>query len=153
MNAALATDADAESWLELVREVEPLFGLMPGFEEILVRKIGQRAAFCVRSDLIGDSRVLGGILIGGTPMHGWIRWLAVRSSGRGRGVGRCLLAKAIEHFPPPATVSLDTFREENSEGRRVRRLYERMGFQPGPLVLVEGRPRQRYILRRRDTGT
>ena len=117
MNAALATDADAESWLELVREVEPLFGLMPGFEEILVRKIGQRAAFCVRSDLIGDSRVLGGILIGGTPMHGWIRWLAVRSSGRGRGVGRCLLAKAIEHFPPPTTVSLDTFREENSEGR------------------------------------
>jgi hypothetical protein len=38
MNAALATDADVESWLELVREVEPLFGLMPGFEEILVRK-------------------------------------------------------------------------------------------------------------------
>ena len=61
MNAALATDADVESWLELVREVEPLFGLMPGFEEILVRKIRRRAAFCVRFDLIGDSRVLGGI--------------------------------------------------------------------------------------------
>jgi ribosomal protein S18 acetylase RimI-like enzyme len=146
MHAALATDADVGSWLELVREVEPLFGPMPDFEGVLLRKIGQRAAFCVRPDLVGSPRVLGGMLIGGAPMDGWIRWIAVRSSGRGRGVGRCLLEKAIEHFPPPATVSLDTFREENREGRPARRLYERMGFQPGPLVLVEGRPRQRYIL-------
>jgi hypothetical protein len=59
MNAAVATDADVESWLELAREVEPLFGLMPGFEKILVRKIRRRAAFCVRFDLIDDSCVLG----------------------------------------------------------------------------------------------
>ena len=43
MQAELATTADVPSWLELVREVEPLFGSMPDFEVILVRKIDPRA--------------------------------------------------------------------------------------------------------------
>ena len=80
MHAEWAATADVASWLELVSEVEPLFGPMPDFETTLLRKIEQRSALCVRS---GDlSVVLGGILLGGHAPCGWIRWLAVRSCAR-----------------------------------------------------------------------
>jgi ribosomal protein S18 acetylase RimI-like enzyme len=149
---ASANEAEAEdipSWLEIVREVEPLFGPMPDFEATLARKIRQRAALCVRSsDADSRTRVLGGVLLGGRPDHGWIRWLAVRTSARGGGIGHCLVDAALKRFDAASVVSLDTFREEVVEGRPARRLYERMGFEPGLLIELEGTPRQRYVLRR-----
>ena len=147
MHADLATTADVASWLEIVREMEPLFGPMPHFETTLLRKIDQRAALCVRSgDLV---IVLGGILLGGGAPYGWIRWLAVRSSARGIGIGQCLVEEAVRRLATSNTISVDTFREEKMEGRPARRLYERLGFRPGPLVQIEGLPRQRYTYRRR----
>jgi ribosomal protein S18 acetylase RimI-like enzyme len=146
MHAKLATTADVASWLEIVREVEPLFGPMPDFETTLLRKINQRAALCVRS---GDPViVLGGVLLGGGVPYGWIRWLAVRSSARGIGIGQCLVEEAVKRLATSNAISVDTFREENTEGRPARRLYERLGFLPGPLVQIEGLPRQRYTLSR-----
>jgi hypothetical protein len=53
-----AAPSDVASWLEIVREVEPLFGPMPGFEEFLLRQIEQQRALCVRSSTGG---VAGGI--------------------------------------------------------------------------------------------
>jgi hypothetical protein len=47
MRAELATTMDVPSWSEIVREVEPLFGSMPDFEAILIRKIDQGAALSV----------------------------------------------------------------------------------------------------------
>lgn len=144
MHAELATTADVASWLEIVREVKPLFGPMSDFKTTLLRKIDQRAALCVRSgDLVV---VLGGILLGGGTPYGWIRWLAVRSSARGIGIGQCLVEEAVKRLATSNTISVDTFREENMEGRPARRLYERLGFLPGPLVQIEGLPRQRYTL-------
>ena len=148
MNVKHATQADISSWLEIVRQVEPLFGPMPDFEVTLLQKIGERAAFCVRSDGPDDCpRVLGGILLGGTAPHGWIRWLAVRSSSRGIGIGRCLVEEAIDRLANADYISVDTFRDENIAGREARRLYQRLGFLPGPLVDVGGQPRQRYVLK------
>ena len=145
MQAELATTADVPSWLELVREVEPLFGSMPDFEAILVRKIEQRAALCVRShNERYTACVLGGLLLGGSPPQGWIRWLAVRSSARGNGIGQCLIEAAIERSRGFDRISVDTFRDEDLEGRAARRLYERLGFVVGPLIEVGGTPRQRY---------
>lgn len=118
MNVSHATEADVPSWLEIVREVEPLFGPMPNFDVTLRRKIGEKAAFCVRTDSQGDGAcVLGGILLGGTRTQAWIRWLAVRSSSRGTGVGQCLVKDAIGRLAGAHRISLDTFREENIEGR------------------------------------
>jgi len=136
----LATPVDVPSWLELVREVEPLFGRMPDFEATLVTKIEERDAFCVRS----ETQVLGGMLLGGTREHGWIRWLAVRASARGQGIGQRLVETALEHMSAANTISLDTFREENVPGRPARRLYVRLGFVPGPLIEAQGAPRQRF---------
>ena len=95
MTVQPAVEADVPSWLEIVREVEPLFGPMPDFETTLLRKIGQQAALCVRS---GETAVLGGILLGGTREHGWIRWLAVRSKARAGGVGTSLVEAAVRRF-------------------------------------------------------
>ena len=147
MHAKFATTADVASWLEIVGEVEPLFGPMPHFETTLFRKIDRRAALCVRSDNQHDSAfVLGGVLLGGAPPHGWIRWLAVRSSARRIGIGQCLVEEAVKRLAASNSISLDTFRETNKEGQPARRLYERLGFLPGPMTEVGGLPRQRYTL-------
>jgi GNAT superfamily N-acetyltransferase len=113
MRAELATMADVASWLEIVREVEPLFGWMPDFEATLLRKIDQRAALCVRSQR-DSACVLGGLLLGGKVPHGWVRWLAVRSSARRIGIGQCLVEEAIERMEAFDRVSVDTFRDENT---------------------------------------
>jgi GNAT superfamily N-acetyltransferase len=146
MTVANATMADIDSWLEIVREVEPLFGPMPDFAATLREKIGEGQALCVRGE---DGAVQGAMLLGGTTEHGWIRWLAVRRAERGRGVGRRLVAAAIAHLSAAHTISLDTFREDLADGRPARRLYERMGFAAGPLVGANDAPRQRYVLARR----
>jgi GNAT superfamily N-acetyltransferase len=147
MRAELATTMDVPSWSEIVREVEPLFGPMPDFEAMLIRKIDQAAALCIRSHGAGDAAcVLGGLLLGSSPPQGWIRWLAVRSRARGTGIGQCLVEAAIERLKGFDRISVDTFRAENIGGRAARRLYERVGFVAGPLVEVGGVPRQRYVL-------
>ena len=132
---------------EIAREVEPLFGPMPDFEAILIRKIDEGAALCIRSHSEGDAAcVLGGLLLGGSPPQGWIGWLAVRSRARSASIGQCLIEAAIERLKGFDRISVDTFRAENIEGRAARRLYERVGFVAGPLVKVGGVPRQRYVL-------
>jgi len=147
MRAELATTMDVPSWSEIVREVEPLFGSMPDFEAMLIRKIDQGAALCIRSHSEGDAAcVLGGLLLGASPPQGLIRWLAVRSRARGTGIGRCLVEAAIKRLKRFDRISVDTFRAENIGGRAARRLYERVGFVAGPLVEVGGVPRQRYVL-------
>ena len=149
MHVSLATTGDVASWLEIVRDVEPLFGPMPDFEATLFRKISQRIALCVRLDNQHyPAIVLGGILLGSTPTQGWLRWLAVRSSARGIGIGRCLVEEAMKQLAASKSISVETFREENIEGRPARRLYERLGFLPGPLTEINGQPRQRYTLTR-----
>jgi len=141
----VATDADTPSWLEIVREVEPLFGPMPMFDVTVRNKIAHGDALCVR-DRAGD--VIGGVLLGGAAPDHWIRWLAVRRSARGQGAGTALVAEVLSRCPPPCTISLATFGADNLEGRAARRLYGRLGFSaremlpPGP----EGGTRQLFSL-------
>jgi ribosomal protein S18 acetylase RimI-like enzyme len=136
---------DVPSWLEIVREVESLFGPMPDFEATLTRNVDRGSALCVRDK---PGRVLGGALVR-VPPHAQIAWLAVRSSARGQGVGRVLVAEALRRYGFAAEVTADTFGEDNAEGRPARRLYESFGFsaaeqlERGP----EGGTRQRFRLR------
>ena len=103
MHASLATTADVASWLEIVCEVEPLFGPMPDFETTLFRKINQRAALCVRSDNQHDPAfVLGGILLGRAPPQVWIRWFAVRSLAPSGVTGEFAMGIGMAARPHPA---------------------------------------------------
>jgi SAM-dependent methyltransferase len=138
--------SDVESWIEIVREVEPLFGPMPDFHDTLARNIARGTALCVRDDTV----VLGGMLLRALP-DAQIAWLAVRADARGGGVGRALVAEALRRYTDASEVAVDTFGEDNPQGRAARRLYEAFGFvasehlERGP----EGGTRQRFR-RRRD---
>jgi ribosomal protein S18 acetylase RimI-like enzyme len=139
-----ATRGDVASWLEIAREVEPLFGPMPDFESTLQRNIRRGTALCVRDP---NGHVLGGMLLRAAP-HTQITWLAVRSSARRRGVGHALVAEALRRCPPPCEVLVDTFGEDSLEGNPARRLYESFGFVPGEYLPdgPEGGSRQRFRL-------
>jgi ribosomal protein S18 acetylase RimI-like enzyme len=139
----LATTADIPSWLEVVREVEPLFGPMPTFDGTLERSIARSGAWCIRVDGV----VAAGMIV--SPIErAAIDWLAVRRSMRGQGFGRDLVAHALRAFEGASEVIVDTFGNDNVEGRPARRLYESFGFiaaeelERGP----EGGTRQRYRL-------
>jgi ribosomal protein S18 acetylase RimI-like enzyme len=140
------TQDDVASWLEIAREVEPLFGPMPDFESTLRRNISRGTALCVRDP---SGQVLGGMLLRAAP-HTQITWLAVRSSARRRGVGHALVAEALRRYPPPCEVLVDTFGEDIIEGFPARRLYESFGFLPGEDLpeVAEGGSRQRFRFRR-----
>jgi ribosomal protein S18 acetylase RimI-like enzyme len=140
------TRDDVASWLELAREVEPLFGPMPDFESTVRRNISRGTALCVRDT---GGRVLGGVLLRAAP-DAQITWLAVRSSARRRGVGHALVAAALGRCLPPCEVLVDTFGEDNIEGCPARRLYESFGFLPGEHLPdgPAGGSRQRFRLRR-----
>jgi GNAT superfamily N-acetyltransferase len=142
-----AAAADIASWLQIVREVEPLFGPMPLFDATLKNNIAHGTALCVH-DIAGA--VVGGILLGGENPDNWIRWLAVRRSARGQGVGAALLAEVLRRWPAPCAISLATFGADIVEGRPARRLYERFGFTPGTMLPrgPEGGTRQRHVLMR-----
>jgi ribosomal protein S18 acetylase RimI-like enzyme len=142
-----AAREDVASWLEIVREVEPLFGPMPDFESVLSRNIGRGTALCV-ADTSGQ--VLGGVLLQAPPGT-TIRWLAVRASARRRGVGRALVAEALRRCRPPCEVLVDTFGSDNPEGRAARGLYESFGFAPAERLPdgPEGGSRQRFRLQLR----
>jgi GNAT superfamily N-acetyltransferase len=133
------------SWLEVVREVEPLFGPMPDFERPLARNIERGSALCVCDT---NARVLGGVLVGDAPPN--IGWLAVRGAARRQGVGRTLLTHALAYLPANAHVYVDTFGADNIDGMPARRLYEAFGFVAGEELAAgpEGGTRQRFWLRR-----
>jgi GNAT superfamily N-acetyltransferase len=140
-----ATPADITSWLEIVREVEPLFGPMPMFDATLENKIAQGDALCVRA---ASGAVTGGLLLGGTPPEIWIRWLAVRKTARGQGAGAALVTAALDRCSIPCTISLATFGADIAAGRPARRLYERIGFVAGEMLPrgPEGGTRQLFTL-------
>ena len=138
-----ATLEDIESWLEIVREVEHLFGPMPAFDGTLQRSIARSGAWVVHA----DGQVAAGMSLS-PPERATIDWLAVRASARGRGFGRDLVAHALLAFDGGSEVIVDTFGEDRVEGRPARRLYESFGFvaaeelERGP----EGGTRQRFRL-------
>jgi len=142
-----AVREDVASWLEIVREVEPLFGPMPDFEAVLHRNIGRGTALCARD---AKGQVLGGVLLEARPGTR-ITWLAVRASARCRGVGRALVAEALRRCSPPCEVLVDTFGADNAEGRPGRRLYESFGFAPAEYLPdgPGGSSRQRFRLQLR----
>ena len=136
------TQDDVASWLEIAREVEPLFGPMPDFESTLRRNISRGTALCVRDP---GGQVLGGTLLRAAP-HTQITRLAVRSIGSPPGGwGTPWSPRHCAGYPPPCEVLVDTFGEDIIEGYPARRLYESFGFLPGEDLPdgAEGGSRQR----------
>jgi len=141
----LAKSPDLPSWLELVSEAEDLFGPMPDFEVHARRGIHRGTALVVAD----GEQVHGAALLSrdGRPQH--IRWLAVRGSARGRGVGAALLAAILDRWSTD-DVEVVTFTQGTTGGEAARRLYERFGFQcvGATDAAPDGGRRDLYSLRR-----
>ena len=131
---SVATLGDLPAWLDLAREVEPLFGSMladPGFHAALRRCVDRGSAFCVRG---GDGQpsapLIGGLLFSAKPPAYRLGWLAVTSARRRRGVGRALVSHVFGLIRRPAELTVLTFGEDAEHGPAARRFYESLGFRP-----------------------
>jgi GNAT superfamily N-acetyltransferase len=146
MRVMAATTADIPSWLEIVDEVEPLFGPMPDFRTTLENNIRRGTALAARSK---DGSVLGGVLFSIRADHAVISWLAVRSTHRRAGIGTVLLSQALR-LTSPLDVVVDTFGPDNAGGAPARRLYARGGFiaLDAQSVGPDGTTREQWLLRR-----
>ncbi|MCB5203760.1 GNAT family N-acetyltransferase [Neorhizobium sp. T786] len=143
---SLAQHDDIAPWLRLAEEVAPLFGPVPGFEEVLTRKISQRQAHCARRDA-ENSSFLGGVIVGGNGKEYAIRWLAVFCDFHRLGIGKLLLEAAISTTPPESSVYVDTFVAGSPGADAARRLYECCGFFPADIWREGDVVRQRYLRR------
>lgn len=126
MAIRLVTYADLNDWLELAKEVEPLFGKMvecEGFQEGIKETVTKSSAFCV----IDTNNKIGGI-IAVDKSQNEILWLAVHNKHRLKGYGRRLLKAAMDSLDATKPIYVQTFSDGITEGEAARRLYEQFGF-------------------------
>ncbi len=140
MRVVKAHPDDIPAWLALAAEVEPHFGPMvsdPGYRNALQKNIERGTAFCIREQN-GPPKtpLMGGLLLSPRPPKVEIAWLAVAARWRRRGVGRALVAHALDGIAPPAEVVLITFASHEAAAAPARGFYESFGFvpaEPGPV--------------------
>ena len=120
-------NSDFENWLELAREVEPLFGPMvgePDFHEAIKTVISKERAFCLRDDC---NKLCGVIVISYEKNE--IEWFAVANNARRKGYGEKLLNYAINKLNPQKAISVQTFDKTVLAGLGARKLYIKYGFE------------------------
>ena len=120
-----AEPGDIGDWLDLAREVEPLFGPMaddPAFHDGMVQAMTMGRAWCVKR----FGRLAGGLVL--CPDTREILWFAVSKDCRGKGVGRILLDQAVRVLGPEDEMTVTTFEKNVKEGLAARNLYESLGF-------------------------
>lgn len=127
----LSTLDDYSDWLNLAKEVEPLFGPMtddPMFCDGLKQALLEGNAFCLtESENEGRTeRFLGGIVISKEAKE--IVWFAVARHSRGKKIGVALLSEAMKHFDQVRPITVTTFDQTVEAGIPARRLYESFGF-------------------------
>lgn len=121
---------DVRPWLELAREVETLFGPMaeePAFQQALRDAVTSGSAFCTDGSQDAGAPILQGGIVISTEANE-IVWLAVSGNSRGRGMGRALVAFALDRLSADKPVIVQTFADSVPEGVAARRLYAAFGF-------------------------
>ncbi|QZY56446.1 GNAT family N-acetyltransferase [Crassaminicella profunda] len=122
----VVTDQDFNVWLELAREVEPLFGEMVGCEDFkkgIKECISNVSAFCI----VDTNNDIGGI-IAINKDENEIAWLAVRKKYRGKGYGYQLVKEAIDCLNNKKPVFVQTFSSNVKAGKPARKVYMQFGF-------------------------
>jgi len=116
---------DYNAWLDIAREVEPVFGEMvtnTEFQNGIKKCISDSSAICIAN----DCNIEGIIAINKTENE--ISWLAVREESRGKGYGYQLLKKAINYMDDNKPIFVQTFSPQIKVGEMARRMYLKFGF-------------------------
>ncbi len=146
-----AEHSDTKAWLNLARQVEPLFGPMVdrGFDGAIRDNIGRGSAFCVRNHEC-PLTLAGGLLFDyrDAPTY-TVTWLAIDERLRKMGLAQQLLRYALQSTVNPCVIEVVTFGPDHPGGPAARRFYESFGFSPGPMRErgPEGGSRQSYVMR------
>lgn len=122
----LVKPGDIPAWLELAREVEPLFGPMADSDDFrngIRQVILDESAFCGET----EGGTIGGI-IALNRQRNEIAWLAVASACRGRGIGRLLMETAMRELDSTAEILVQTFAAGIASGTSARALFTGFGF-------------------------
>ena len=122
----LLNPQDYDTWMELAKEVEPLFGPMTNsmaFQEGIKHCIQNNNAFGIENDKCD----LAGIIALDKEKNE-ILWLAVRKKYRGNKYGDKLVKKAIEELDRNEDIYVQTFSKKMDEGKNARTIYENNGF-------------------------
>lgn len=122
----LVTDKDLNEWLDLAREVEPLFGEMAESEDFkngIIDCISNSSAFCIVNNNI-DIEGISAI----NKACNEVAWLAVRERCRGKGYGYQLLKAALGSLDNKNPIWVQTFSPGVKAGEAARKLYMRFGF-------------------------
>lgn len=117
---------DYNSWIELAKEVEPLFGPMSDsqeFQDGIKFCIQNNNAFGIRSD---DGALAGVIAVDRD--NNEILWLAVGKKFRGNKYGDMLVRKAIDELQGNGDIYVQTFSSDIEEGKSARTIYGKNGF-------------------------
>ena len=123
----LVTLNDIPAWLELAKEVEPLFGEMvgnPDLEHGIRHAIFEKSVYGIEN----DHHSLEGIIALDRSENA-IAWLAVSSKAQGKGIGSKLVEKALDELDRTQDITVQTFAESQEEGTPARKLYMKYGFQ------------------------
>ncbi|MCG8403011.1 MAG: GNAT family N-acetyltransferase [Firmicutes bacterium] len=122
----LVAQQDFNAWLDLAREVEPLFGEMVGSEDFkrgIKEFISNSSAFCAVST---DNDIEGIIAV--DKARNEISWLAVKEKSRGKGYGHHLLKAALGCLDNEKPIFVQTFAPNVQAGKAARKLYVQYGF-------------------------
>lgn len=148
MNTEYLAEKDADSWMELVRRVRPLF---PGLddEKALADHRRQLTGFIKRKEAIGskDKTVLwGGILF--SRRDNEICFLATDSRYRRQGLGTQLVKAALSQLDTGRDITLYTYTRQDEKGAAARTFYQKLGFVPGRITNLFGRDVQQFVLKK-----
>lgn len=122
----LVTNKDFNAWLELAKEVEPLFGEMvecEDFKKGIKKCISNLSAFC----FVNTNNDIEGI-IAINKDENEIAWFSVRKKCHGKGYGYQLLKAAINYLDNVNHIFVQTFSSNVKAGEAARKLYMQFGF-------------------------
>jgi GNAT superfamily N-acetyltransferase len=130
-----ASAADRPGFLSLAADLEPRLGHLadaPELSAALTTHLDAETAVCARHPDT-PTLLLGGLLLAGQYPVYRITWLAVRPGERQHGIGRALVAHALEHLARrPCRVEVSVVSDDHPGADTGGRVFlEHLGFHPG----------------------
>jgi ribosomal protein S18 acetylase RimI-like enzyme len=123
-----ATITDIPDWIEIIKEVEHLFGKMvgeDGFEEAIGAAIQEDQVICWEDS---ETKKINGV-IAISDKERSIEWLAVSTKAKCNGIGKQLLEKALNVLQKDKNdIYVQTFAANIQEGIPARKMYEKFNF-------------------------